>query len=172
MNTEILTEMRQRLTAIPQVQAASNWYGALPARDRLVVRGLAWLLGAALVYVLIFAPLLRENQRVQRDLDKKLDVYNLIAENAGKFGGASLEKSSGPILTLVTQAARSDRIQLDRYEQDGQGVRIWLDNIEFDMFIAWVESLQIRHGIRVSQITVDSSDLPGRVDVRATLENE
>ncbi|WP_369854377.1 type II secretion system protein GspM [Candidatus Thalassolituus haligoni] len=167
-----LLELRQRLTAIPQVQSATNWYGALPPRDRLVVRVLAWLLAAALVYILVLAPLIRENHMVQRDLTKKLEVYNLIAENAGKFGGASLDKTSGPILPLVTQAARSGNIKLDRYEQDGNGVRIWIDKIEFDVFIAWVESLQIRHSIRVSQITVDAAEMPGRVDVRATLASD
>ena len=166
-----LDELKLQFSSNAQVRAASQWYNALPGRDQTIVKVLGWLVVLSLVYLVVFAPLIKDNRAARADLADQLSTYNLIAENAGKFGGASQAAgaSSGPILPKVSQAARNDGIKLDRYEQDGSDVRIWMDGIEFDRFISWTESLQARDGIRVSQITLDAAELPGRVDVRATL---
>ena len=119
---------------------------------------------------MVFAPLLRANQSLQASLDKNIAIYELIAENAGRFGNVtSAPSSSGPILSRVTQSARRSGIKLDRYEQDGRGVRIWMDRVKFDQFITWTEILGAQQGIYVSQIVIDRDVDTGWVDVRATL---
>lgn len=167
-----IEELSQQITEHPQWMAAQSWYLALPERDRLVVKAVTALLVAALVFVLVFAPLIRTNQTLQAGLDKRVAVYELIAENAGQFGGVSSSgaaASSGPLLSRVTQSARRAGVKLDRYEQDGKGVRIWLDKVKFDQFISWVETLASQHDIYISQITLDRDDAVGWADVRATL---
>ena len=165
-----LEEITEQLNSHPQVRNARNWYDALPKRDQAVVKGVTGLLVAALIFVLIYAPLIRTNQTLQASLDKHIAVYELIAENAGRFGNVSTTTaSSGPILSRVTQSARQSGIKLDRYEQDGKGVRVWLDRVKFDRFIAWAETLGTGHGIFVSQISIDRDADTGWVGVRATL---
>ena len=167
-----IEELRQQISEHPQWVSAQGWYLALPERDRLVVKSVASLLVAALIFVLVFAPLMRTNQTLQAGLEKRLAVYELIADNEGRFGGVSsvsASSTSGPLLSRVTQSARRSGIKLDRYEQDGKGVRIWLDKVKFDQFIGWVESLGSQHHIYVSQISLDRDDAAGWADVRATL---
>lgn len=163
-------ELTDQVMSHPQVLNAKSWYGALPKRDRMIVNAVAGLLAASLIFVLVYAPLIRENQSLQASLDKNVAVYEMIADNAGKFGNVgSVSSSDQPILSRVTQSARKSGIKLDRYEQDGKGVRIWMDRIKFDQFITWTEILGTRHGIFVSQITIDRDADTGWVDVRATL---
>lgn len=164
-------DVLQRLQEQPQVQQATNWYRAQSERDRLIVRLTGWLLLAAMLFVLVFAPLIRDQQRLHAELGSKLQTYNLIADNAYRFGAVSTGKSNadGPILGKISQSARQAGIKLDRYEQDGKGLRIWIDRIQFDRFIAWTEQLQASDGIVVSQITLDADASTGWVDVRATL---
>jgi general secretion pathway protein M len=165
-----MQELQQRISANPGVQQAVNWYLALGDRDRLIVRGLGVLLTVALVFVLVCAPLLRNHQQLAADLERKTATWNLIAENAWRFGSTTTTASADTaVLPLITQSARKAGIKLDRYEQDGKGVRIWIDRIEFDAFISWVEQLQANDHVVVSQITVDSDPARGWVDVRATL---
>ncbi|MGB1091068.1 MAG: type II secretion system protein GspM [Oceanobacter sp.] len=163
-----LDEYRDKLINHPQILAANQWYSALSSRDQLVVRVVGWAVIAALVFLLIFAPLIKANQQHERSVAKRQQVYNLIAENAHRFGGASGTIAEGPILPLVSGKAQKHGLKLDRYEMDGKGVRVWLDAVAFDQFIAWAEELQSKHTIRVSQITVDATDSLGRVDVRVT----
>ncbi|MCY0965490.1 type II secretion system protein M [Parathalassolituus penaei] len=171
MNRPDIQQIRQQVLAQPTVQQALNWYQALAPRDRLIVKAVAGLAAIALVFVLVYAPLLRSHQQLEQDLARKLDTWELIAGNAHRFGDAAADApdTGAPVLPRVSQSARQAGIKLDRFEQDGKDVRIWIDRVSFDAFIAWVEQLQAREGIVVSQITIDSTNGPGWVNVRATL---
>ena len=163
-----LDQLKTQLNNQPQVQAVQQWYQALPARDQLIVRAVGLFVALALVFVVIYAPLIKEQRSLQSKLDRAVVSYNKIAENAHKFGGAG-GTNAGPVLSVVTQQARRSGITLSRYEQDGKGLRIWVDKVAFDEAIAWLEELQAKNGIVVSQINIDRKDNPGWVDLRATL---
>jgi general secretion pathway protein M len=99
-----------------------------------------------------------------------LATYEQLASNAHKFQGQNTSKSSnGPILAIVTQQAKRSNINLKRFEPDGDGLRIWLEDAVFDDAIRWLEELNQKHGIQIKQINVDRSDKAGRVDLRGTL---
>lgn len=165
-----INEITDRFTNSPYVQSMRSWYRALPGRDQLIVKALSIVVAAALIFVVIYAPLLKQHTRLQARIDRSLKSYNLIADNAYRFGGgASVQETGGPILSIVTQEAYTSSINLSRYEQDGLGLRIWVDKTAFDDFVAWLEVLRNQHGIRVSQINVDLKNSAGWVDVRATL---
>lgn len=161
-------ELTQKLSSHPQLQPAVQWFQALSARDQLVVKGLAVFCAVSLVFLLVYAPLIKDQSKLQKRLDRAVATYDNIAENAHRFGGAG-GSSGAPILSVVTQQARSQAITLSRYEQDGSGLRVWVENVSFDEGIAWLESLKAKHGIRVSQINIDRKENPGWVDIRATL---
>ncbi len=162
-------QLQAQLQSNKAVQAAQHWYQALPSRDRLVVKAIAALLVLALIFVMIYAPLIRGQKAAALSLEKNLATYNLLAENAHRFGGATTSASDAPILATVTQQAKKAGIVLSRYEQDGKGLRVWVEKAVFDDAITWLEGMQSRHGIRVSQITIDRTDRSGLVDIRATL---
>lgn len=161
---------KSKLRAQPSVQQAFNWYASLPKRDQLIVKAVSGLLAVALVFVLFYAPLLKSKKTAQSQLDRHLATYNLIASNAGRFGGASTEANlSGSILSATTSLAQQQGVNLSRYEQDGSNLRVWLDKVAFDEAIAWFEALKTQRGVRVSQVSIDKTNRVGRVDVRATL---
>lgn len=160
----------QELDKQPSVQQAKRWYLGLSNRDQSIVKAVAWLLVAALVFMLVYAPLLQSKKTAEAALARNVSTYNLIAKNAGKFGGASVSGTGqAAILTAVMQQSQKQGVALSRYEQDGQSLRIWLDRAAFDDAITLLENLQGSQGIRASQISVDQTDRVGRVDIRATL---
>lgn len=161
-------QLKEQINNQPQVQAAKSWYLALPQRDQLIVKGVGIFVAAALVFLIVYAPMIKQQRQLESKLDRALVTYNKIADNAHKFGGAA-GTSSGPILSVVSQQARRSGVTLSRYEQDGKGLRIWVDKVAFDEAIAWLEELQAKNGIRVTQINIDRKDNPGWVDLRATL---
>ena len=161
--------LQQKLLAQPSVQQTINWYNSLVKRDQLIVKSVSGLLIAALVFVMFYAPLLQSKKTAQSQLERNLSTYNLIASNAGRFGGAGQVNQGGSILGATTSLAQQQGVNLSRYEQDGVNLRVWLDKIPFDDAIAWFEALESQRGIRVSQISIDKTDRTGRVDIRATL---
>lgn len=172
MNAELKTRLNNAWLALlnhRQVKAAHHWYETLPPRDQKIVLGVGILLIVALIFSLIYAPLLRARSMAESQLERSRATYQLLAENAGRFTADGNSSAGAPLLTVITQQARSANINLSRYEQDGQALRIWLDRASFDDAMTWFEELQSRHGVRAGQITIDKTDVSGRVDIRATL---
>ncbi len=168
--TDQLENFKLKLLAQPSVQQAANWYNSLPKRDQLIVKAVSGLLIVSLIFVMFYAPLLQAKKAAKLQLERNLTTYNLIASNAGRFGGTSGQANmGGSILGATTSLAQQQGINLSRYEQDGANLRVWLDKTPFDDAITWFEALESERGIRVSQISIDKTDRTGRVDIRATL---
>ncbi|CUS41582.1 General secretion pathway protein M [hydrothermal vent metagenome] len=167
-----LTLITDQLNKDPRVTAAKDWYGQLPGRDRNIVNGVAIFAALAIVFSIVFAPMLKRQDTLAVELDKQLALYNLMANNGAQFNNGTTGVNAAaeqPLLAVVTQQARKSNITLTRYEQDGSGLRIWLENVSFDDTITWLEALNSRFGIVVNQINIDKDTQPGRVDIRATL---
>lgn len=164
LTNQALTQLRNQ----PAVQQAQRWYQSQSKRDQLIIKGVGWLIAAALVFVIIYAPLLQARNAAESQLERNKALYNLIAQNAGQFSQASAV-GDGPILNVVTQQARSSGVDLSRYEQDGQALRVWLDKVAFNDAITWFEQLHANYGINATQVSVDKTAVSGRVDIRATL---
>ena len=172
MKEQLMLHWQQGLASLQQqrsVQMARQWYAQLSGRDRLIVKLVAALLVLMLWLCRVWMPLLRGKAMAESQLERNRATYQQLADNAGRFGNAAAATGNAPLLTVVTQQARSAGISLSRYEQDGQALRIWLEKAPFDDAISWLESLQAQQGVRASQISVDKTDSSGRVDIRATL---
>ncbi len=167
------TLKQQAINAIasqPSVRQASRWYAAQNARDQLILKVLLWLLICLLTYLLFLSPALTSQQQIKNKLAKNVALYNLIAENAHRFGQVDLSNGQQtPLINLISQQAQQRNINLSRYEQSDNGVKIWLDNESFDKAISWLENLKSQSGILVKQIDVEQQSLAGQVSLRATL---
>ncbi|MAS25458.1 MAG: hypothetical protein CMI03_04395 [Oceanospirillaceae bacterium] len=167
---ELKVQLEEQVKGSSLWQTGAHWYLALPPRDQLVVKGVSLLLLVALVFVIVYAPLLKGRKGAEAALQKNLAVYNQLASNAGRFGSsAAAATSGGSLLSVVTRQAKASGLSLSRYEQDGQGLRIWLDDVSFDDAMTMLEALQSSAGVVANQVNVDKADRPGVVDIRATL---
>ncbi|MBQ0729146.1 MAG: type II secretion system protein M [Oleispira antarctica] len=163
-------DSRQKLKKLPPVVSFNLWYGSQSGRDQKIVKAISAFIALCLVIVLFVQPFLAKQTLYQAKLDKSLATYELLASNAHKFQGqVSSEQSNGPILAVVTQQAKQSNINLKRFEPDGDGLRIWVEDAIFDDAIRWLEELNQKHGIQIKQINVERSAVPGRVDLRGTL---
>ena len=162
--------LTQQLANEPRVQMAKDWYQHQSARDQLVVRLVLVLLLLALVFSVLFAPLMRQHESLSTELRKQQAFYQLMVDNAPAFAGrAAASASDGKtLLASVGNQARASQVRMTRYEQDGDSLRVWLDNVKFDDTILWIETLSQRHSVRVSQINIDQTDNSGIVNVRVT----
>lgn len=159
--------LQQQWQQHPLTQSAIARYRALSALEQRILHGTLVFVILLLVYGLLIAPLWQKQQQAEASLQRALTTYNLIADNAYRFGGAS-QQNQAPLLSTVTQRARLLGVPLSRYEQDGRGLRIWIDRTPFDEAITLLEALQ-QSGVQMSQVTIDRTDSPGRVNIRATL---
>ncbi len=165
-----ITRVGDQLSSDPRVQQAKDWYQHQTPRDQLIVRLVAGLLLLAIVFSVFFAPLLKQHDALSNELTKKLGFYQLMMDNAPQFGGrAAVASSDGKsLLASVGNQARASQVRMTRYEQDGDSLRVWLDDVSFDNTMIWIETLSQTHRVFVSQINIDRTDNSGLVDVRVT----
>lgn len=162
-------ELKATLNKLPPVVAFLHWFNEQSPRDKKIIKLVGAFVAACLVIVLFVQPFYSKQATYQAKLNKSISVYEQLAKNAHKFNSKSTRSSSTPILALVTQQAKRANINLKRFEPDNESLRIWLDNESFDDAVRWLETLTQDHGVRVKQISIERSDKPGRIDLRATL---
>jgi general secretion pathway protein M len=163
-------EARQQFKQLPPVVSVNLWYGSQNSRDQKIIKAISAFLVLCLIVLLFVQPFLAKQEIYQAKLDKSLSTYELLASNAHKFQiQVSGQSSDGPILAIVTQQAKRSNINLKRFEPDGDGLRIWLEDAVFDDAIRWLEALNQNHNIQIKQIDVDRGEASGLVDLRGTL---
>lgn len=163
-------ESLKKFKQLPPVLSFNLWYGSQNIRDQKIIKAVFAFIVFCLIIMVFVQPFLAKQSLYQAKLNKSLTTYELLAENAYKFQGQAGGKSSeGPILAIVTKQAKQSNINLKRFEPDGDGLRIWLEDAVFDDAIRWLENLNSKSGIQIKQINVEKSDKPGRVDLRGTL---
>lgn len=156
------------------VQNGVSWYQALPPRDALVVKSLAYLIAACLVYLWVWVPAENYNKQYTSKLKSEKELHAYMKSNAYKVSGNSQRAASSgsgqSVLALVNSSSKSKGIALSRFEPEGEnGLRIWLDKVKFDDVIDWIDLLENERGVRVTQINIDKVD-PGTVNLRAVLK--
>lgn len=165
----LLNSINEKISTDPSIIRIKDWYSSLTAKDQLILKSVLGLAAVALIAGLVISPLLDRNHSLNKELNKQLSLYNKMADNGYKFSSGNRSSSPNkPLLAQVSDVLRRRQVTLSRYEQDGDSLRIWLDNTSFDAAITSLEELNAL-GILVNQINIDRDDTEGRTDIRATI---
>lgn len=153
-------------------KSANNWYSQLASKDQLIVKVLLILVLIALVFAWVWQPVIAGKEKAERKFNTEMSFHKKMKENAYLFasGSESVGSNGASILTTVNSTAKVKNIQLKRFEPDGKtGIRIWLDQVNFNSLIDWLELLETTRGIKVEQISIDKVN-SGIVNARAVLQ--
>ncbi len=157
----------------------SYWQNLMPRERWMLILGVAAVV-TTLFYLLLLEPYQNERERLDQDIELQRELLGWMRGAAVEMqrlrgGGATPRGSAGaetPLLTLVDGSARRQGLgeALKRVQPDGQsGVRVWLEQVEFDALLPWLESLERDSGVKVSSLVIEPQD-PGRVKARLSLE--
>ena len=153
------------------------WWSGLSARDRRIL-----LIGAALAvpllaWAMIWQPLVKARETARQahaDLSTQhAEVRQLAAQLKARTGGTatpSANSAQSPLAAVET-VAREQRImeQLKRREAEGtSGVRVLLDDVPADALMRFMETLNQRHGLHITQAQIDPAS-PGKVSAQLSL---
>ncbi|MEY8203694.1 MAG: type II secretion system protein M, partial [Bermanella sp.] len=170
---QLKTQIGQQVQASSLYQSAHTWFNALGARDQILVKGLATLVVLAFIISWTWQPSEKALKRAETRLASELTFHQTMKENAHLFATANPASGAsfkGSILSLVNNTAKAKNIALKRFEPEGtRGLRIWLDQANFNSVIDWLELLETQKGITIEQISIDKVS-PGRVNLRAVLK--
>lgn len=169
--SDLIETGTSKVKSIPSVEKAVNWYIQLPSRDALVVKTLSVLIILALIFTWIIQPITNSKKAAEKSLASELRFHDKLKQNAYLFKtGSKGTVSKGSILSQVNSLAKVKNIQLKRFEPEGaSGLRVWLEKVNFNSAIDWIETLGVERGITVEQISIDRVK-SGVVNLRAVLK--
>ena len=156
------------------------WWAGLAPRERVVLIGGGLLLSILVIWLLIWEPLAQKREQQRADISALTADLTWMQQVAGKVKrqGAQLNTpgngaaAGGSVLTLVEVAASAAGIResMERVQPEGQGARLWFNEMSFDVLLVWLAELEQRHGLQVSQLAVDAGAAPGQVTARVKVE--
>jgi len=151
----------------------NDWYSQLNAKDQLIVKVLSVCVLIILLVAWVWQPVANGKQEAESRFASEMTFHKKLKDNAYLFSNnsASQPGQDGSILSVINNTAKVKNIHLKRFEPEGDnGLRIWLDQVNFNSLIDWLELLETTRGIKVEQISIDKVN-SGIVNVRAVLQS-
>lgn len=153
------------------------WAGLSPRDQRVLMLG-GLVLGAILIWLMIWEPL-REARDAARSrvAAAATDLATMRAAvpqlRALEGSAASAVRDGRSLLALVDATARTSGVgeALLRVEPVAGGqVRVYFESAGFDVLVAWLEELEAQQGVRTGDVGIQRAAGVGRVDARMSLE--
>ncbi len=147
-----------------------EWFNSLEAREQLLVKMGSSILIVAMFYGLVWAPMNNTIANQTELLAQQQALSTWVIQQEAKVlqfrrqgpGKATLK---GSLVQAVNQTAKASQITLTRIQPNDEEVQVWIDEVEFNTLMAWLDSLD-KTGVQVLQADINESGGAGMVKVR------
>ena len=166
----------QNLIAQLQQGSIGQWYVTKSPTDRLIIKILAALIAATIIYTVVWKPLSDYSQDQQARYVTELALSEWIVLNQEALRQSARQpvrgNSAPALIPSITNAANQNQLKLDRLQpgSDG-GVSISLQEQQFDQVLKWLSLLETRQGLSVERLSIDRGDKSSRVSGQVKLAN-
>lgn len=157
-----------------------DWWLSLRPREQLIVIVGSGAIVIALIFLIVIEPFLEESASLSKRIEAKhqdltwmqqasKEIETIIGTAKGRRPGGNRQS----LLSVIDNSARRNRIRkpIQRMEPEGSnGVKVWIENAEFDKLIVWLGQLDEKHGVNVTRATISRKNSPGLVDTRLSLQ--
>ncbi len=158
------------------------WWLALQTRERMILIIAGAIVLIALIYLLIVEPVLRKHadlrnqvkaqQKTLAWMQQTSERVKQLQANASQSGSGSVGHQ-GSLLALMESSSQQSNMRkpIQRMEPEGKnGVKLWLEDADFDNLIHWVGELSYNQGVVVTRATISRGESPGQIDSRLSLQ--
>ena len=157
-----------------------DWWMSLRPREQLILIVGSGALLIALIFLMVIEPFLEQSAMLSKRIEAKHQDLTWMQQAkkeieilGGTSNGGKPGRSKQSLLSVIDNSARRNRIRkpIQRMEPEGSnGVKLWIENAEFDSLIVWLGQLNEKHGVNVTRATISRRDSPGLVDTRLSLQ--
>ena len=166
----------QNLIAQLQQGSIGQWYVTKSPTDRLIIKILAALIAATIIYTVVWKPLSDYSQDQQARYVTELALSEWIVLNQEALRQSARQpvrgNSSPALIPSITNAANQNQLKLDRLQPDSDGgVSISLQEQQFDQVLKWLSLLETMQGLSVERLSIDRGDKSSKVSGQVKLVN-
>lgn len=149
-----------------------EWFNHLEKRKQyLLVVGLVVVV-FYLVYGVFYSGLINSrDDLIKRNIaDTKTLIWmnetvQAIKSLRGSTGGVGLSDKS--LSQLSELGAKRADVRIGRFQPKGDTeAQVWFDDVEFDKLVNYLACLELDYGLTIDELSINSSNTPGMVNVR------
>ena len=152
---------------------------AMEKRERQLVITASIIVVVTLLYALIWEPVFSERDEQRQRYQSQHQLLLWMKEKTSEI--KSLQSSGAQstarfnnqsVSSLVERSAQSMGVKvfIKKQTSDKKGVKIELEQADFDRIILWLHDMQQKYGIQTSNIKIERQEKSGAVNVHVTLE--
>lgn len=146
-----------------------EWFAQLNQREQLSLVVLGFVVGLYLLYMLAWAPLADkreqlalQNQGIARSLQQ---VDAMASEVLRLREGGGVNTSQRNLTALINQTTSRRGLQVSRLQPNSRGdIQVRLEAAAFDELLAWLDEIENREGLLVTEVAITQSGAGGRVN--------
>mgnify|MGYP003630366313 CR=1 FL=1 len=147
-----------------------EWFAGLNQREQLSLVMLGFALGLYLLYMLAWVPLAErrdqltvQNQATAESLQR---VDAMVSEITRLRAGGGAISAQRNLTSLVNQSTNRYNLQVSRLQPNSRGdIQVRLENAIFDDLLAWLDEVENREGLLVTEVAITRAGDSGRVNV-------
>jgi len=159
-----------------------DWFYGLEARERRLIISGGIIVSIMLLYLLIWEPIARQNEMLKVSYANSQQLIDWMEEAAReakalqekiRANGSSDSSRNQSLLGVIDRTAKSANLgpAVKRVQPDGKtGARVWLESAIFNDMIKWLEGMQHRDGIRLTNAVIEKLEDAGLVNARLVFE--
>lgn len=157
-----------------------NWFYSLAPRERLMVTGGGAAVAVALTFLMIWAPFAEKRAQLAVSVKAQQETLEWMRQaslQVQQMRNSNLQTAviNDPrsLLSIVDSTAEQSGVRepITRMEPEGDdGVKLSMENADFDATIRWLGGLKRIHNVEVAQASITPSDVPGQVDTHLSLQ--
>lgn len=145
------------------IGAVTATLAARTPRERWLMAGL----GVALVGWGLWAGALLPLQAHTSTLQDRIHRHTLALPRVAALppAAAAPPPDARPLPVIVAETAAEAGLDLRRLQDRGGAVSVQIDAAPFDAVMLWIETLELRAGLRLAAVAMARQDAPGTVSV-------
>ncbi len=146
-----------------------EWFAGLNQREQLSLLALGIALVLYLLYMLAWAPLAERRQELALQnvsvAESLQRVDAMVSEIIRLREGGVASTARRNLTSLVNQSTGRHGLQVSRLQPNSRGdIQVRLENAVFDDLLAWLDDVENREGLLVTEIAITRSGSSGRVN--------
>lgn len=146
-----------------------EWFAGLNQREQLSLVALGFALGLYLLYMLAWVPLAERRDQLtvqnQSSAESLQRVDAMVSEITRLRAGGGASTAQRNLTALVNQSTNRHSLQVSRLQPNSRGdIQVRLENAVFDDLLAWLDEVENREGLLVTEVAITRTSSIGRVN--------
>ncbi|EOY2428483.1 GspM family type II secretion system protein YghD [Escherichia coli] len=160
-------QWRERQLSRGEHWLAQHLAGRSPREKGMLLVAAVFLFSAG-YYVLIRQPLSERIEQQETMLQQLVAMNTRLKRAAPDIIAARKSATITPaqVSRVISDSASAHSVVIRRIAERGENIQVWIEPVVFNDLLKWLNALDEKYALRVTQIDVSVGEMPGMVNVQ------